>query len=330
MSELSLPLELWADAGDDTEALLEGWHVAAGAAVAAGQVLATAVIVKTTVELVAPAAGVLEAILVPAGETFARGVPLARLREATAGASPAPAAPPEPAPAPAAAPRATGAPAPIPFTGMRGSIARNLTAAWQAPRVAMGLEVDLTATMASLAAMRAEPNGPRPTLTALVVRAAALALRAHPRVNATVSESGIEPAAGVHIAVAVSLDDGLVTPVVRDADTKSVAAIAAEIAELAAAARAGSLGPGSAQGGTFTVSNLGASGIDWFTPVLNAPQAAILGVGRVAERPVARAGSLAVAPCVTLTLVFDHRALDGEPAAHFLAELGRLLASLAG
>lgn len=333
MIELTLGLELWADASDDTEALLDQWHVAEGAAVRAGQLLATAVIVKTTVELVAPADGTIEAILVPAGETFARGAPLARLRESGAPAeAPAPSAEADPAASPAAgAPAAPPeAPAParrrIPFTGMRGSIARNLTAAWQAPRVAVGLELDLTATMARLEALRAGAERPRPTLTAMVVRAAALALRAHPGVNALVGEDGVELADGVHIAVAVSLDDGLVTPVIRDADQKSVQAIAGEIASLAGAARSGGLPPGALQGGTFTVSSLGATGIDWFTPVLNPPQAAILGVGRVAERPVVRAGSLAVAPCATLTLVFDHRALDGEPAARFLADLGRLLA----
>lgn len=320
MIDVTLPDELWADADADTEALLEQWLVAEGEPVSAGQPLATAVVVKTNVEILAPADGALAAILVPAGETFARGAALAHL--AAAAAADTQAAPPL-AEAPAASPTRHL----IPFTGMRGSIARNLSAAWQAPRVAMGLEVDITHTIAALKAARGEAGQPRASLTALVVRAAALALRAHPGLNALVGEQGVELADSVHIAIAVSLPDGLLTPVIRDADRKPAAALAAEIAELATAAREGRLSPGALQGGTFTVSSLGAAGVDWFTPVLNPPQAAILGVGRAREAAVVRDGALVAATMLTLTLVFDHRAVDGEPAARFLAELGRLLAA---
>lgn len=321
MIALSLPLELWADASDDTEALLDAWRVGVGDTVRAGQTLANAVIVKTSVELVAPADGVIEAILVPAGETFARGASLAQLAPAGEAAQ---AAPEEPAPAAVAASTQAERRV-VPFTGMRGSIARNLSLAWQAPRVAAGVEVEMTACLGRLEELRREAGATKVTVTALFVRAAALALRAFPQLNALVSEEGIEQPAGVHVCVAVSLEDGLVTPVVRDADTKSALAIAAEVAELAATARAGTLAPGASQGGTFTVSNLGGAGIDWFTPVLNPPQAGILGVSRVVERPVVRGGSLGVAPCTTLTLVFDHRAVDGEPAARFLAAVRDLL-----
>ena len=213
----------------------------------------------------------------------------------------------------------------MPFSGLRGTIARNLSLAWQAPRVAAGVDVDMSAALAHLAALRRSAGDIRLTLTPLFIRAAALALRAHPRLNALVTEQGVEQITAIHIALAVSLEDGLLTPVIRDADTKSVAALAAEAAHLAAAARAGTLPPGALQGGTFTVSNLGATGIDWFTPVLNPPQVAILGVARVVERPVVRGGQLAVAPCTTLSLVFDHRAIDGDPAARFLATLRDLL-----
>lgn len=323
MIALTLSDELWSDADADTEALLEQWLVSAGDRVQAGQAVATAVIVKTNVEVLAPTDGVLAAILVPAGETFARGVALATL-EAAAPAAPAPqpaASAPPPAPAPAAERQLT------PFTGMRGSIARNLSAAWQAPRVAAGIEVDISRAFAHQQALRAEGGGVRLTLTPLVVRAAALALRAHPRLNALVTDEGVAQATGINIALAVSLEDGLVTPVIRDADQKSAQALGAEIAELAAAARAGTLSPGALQGGTFTISNLGGAGVDWFTPVLNPPQAAILGVGRRREGAVVRDGSLVVAQLITLTLVFDHRAVDGEPAARFLAEVGSLLAA---
>jgi pyruvate/2-oxoglutarate dehydrogenase complex dihydrolipoamide acyltransferase (E2) component len=208
---------------------------------------------------------------------------------------------------------------------LRGAIARNLSLAWQAPRVAAGVDVDMSAALAHLEELRRGADDLRLTLTPLFIRAAALALRAHPRLNALVTEQGVEQMDAIHIALAVSLEDGLLTPVIRDADTRSVADLAAEAVRLAALARAGTLPPSALQGGTFTVSNLGAAGIDWFTPVLNPPQVAILGVARVVERPVVRGGQLAVAPCTTLTLVFDHRAIDGDPAARFLATLRDLL-----
>jgi pyruvate/2-oxoglutarate dehydrogenase complex dihydrolipoamide acyltransferase (E2) component len=192
-----------------------------------------------------------------------------------------------------------------------------MTSAWQHPRVAVGAEVEMTAALAELAGQRAD--GARVSPTVAVVRATALALVEHPRMNALVNEDGVEMACSVNIGVAVSLDEGVIVPVIRDADQKSIGSLAAETAELARAARAGEL-PGTAlRDGTFTVSTLGASGIDWFTPVLNSPQAAILGVGRIAERPIARNRAVVVAPTVVLTLVFDHRAVDGQPAALFLA-----------
>jgi pyruvate/2-oxoglutarate dehydrogenase complex dihydrolipoamide acyltransferase (E2) component len=312
MTDLALPLDLWEDAGDDTEALMEAWNVAVGDQVTAGQVLATAVIVKTTVELVAPGSGVVAEILVAAGDTFPRGATLARLDAAADSA--APVAPQPAAPAAAAAP---AVPRLIPFSGMRGSIARNLSQAWQAPRVAAGIDVDMSAAQSRLAELRS--GGRRMTLTTLFVRAAALTLREHPQLNALVYEHGYEPREEINIALAVSLADGLVTPVLRNADRLSAAETADQIEQLASAARAGS--SANLQGGTFTISNLGATGINWFTPVLNPPQAAILGIARVVDSAVVRNGSIVAAPMTTLTLVFDHRAVDGEPAARFLAAL---------
>ncbi len=131
----------------------------------------------------------------------------------------------------------------------------------------------------------------------------------------------VELASEVNLGLAVSLDEGVIVPVIRDADRKSMAELAAEARDLAAAARAGSLEGSALRDGTFTVSTLGATGIDWFTPILNAPQVAILGVGRVTDRVIARDGAAVVAPAMTLTLVFDHRAVDGHPAAQFLAAL---------
>ena len=218
---------------------------------------------------------------------------------------------------------AAAAPALIPLKGLRGSIARNMSAGWQAPRVAMAVDVDMTACQALQA--RAAAQGTKLTPTALVVRAAALALRRHPAMNALMREGGIERAGDVHIGLAVAIDGGLAVPVLREADTKSATQLAAEARELAAAARAGQLPPRAYQGGTFTVTSLGMTGIDWFTPILNPPQVGILGASRVIERAVVRGATVVAAPMTTLSLVFDHRAIDGHPAALFLRELADLL-----
>lgn len=222
-------------------------------------------------------------------------------------------------PSAASAPRQT-----VPLAGLRGAIARTMTQGWQAPRVAHSIEVDVTRCEARRGALlAAEPNGPKLTLTAFVLRAVALTLREHPRLNALMREKEIELVEDINLGLAVSLDDGLMVPVIRQADRKSVTELARESRELATDARAGKLSPGSYQRGTFTVTNLGMTGIDSFTPILNPPQVGILGVTRVADRAVVREGKIVVAPMMGLHLVFDHRAVDGYPAALFLSDLAR-------
>jgi pyruvate/2-oxoglutarate dehydrogenase complex dihydrolipoamide acyltransferase (E2) component len=213
-------------------------------------------------------------------------------------------------------------PATVPLTGMRGAIARNMEQGWRVPRVAQSVEVDVSALQALRAAA---PEDERVSLTAYVLRAVALCLRDHPRVNARMREKDIELLDDVNLGLAVSLDDGLMVPVLRNADQKSAAELGREARTLAEGARAGTLSAGSYQRGTFTVTNLGNTAIDSFTPIINSPQVAILGVTRVANRPVARGNEVAVAPMMGLHLVFDHRAVDGFPAALFLTDLKRRL-----
>lgn len=223
-----------------------------------------------------------------------------------------------PAPATPAAERRT-----VPLSGLRGAIARNMTQGWQVPRVAHDVDVDLT----RVEALRAEraAAGEKLSVNAFVLRAVALALRAHPRLNALMREKEIELVDDINLGVAVALDDGLMVPVIRNADAKSAAELADETRRLAEGARAGALTGGAYQRGTFTVTNLGAAGIDRFSPIINPPQVAILGVGRTALRAVVRDGAIVAAPVATLTLVFDHRAVDGQPAALFLGEIARRL-----
>jgi pyruvate/2-oxoglutarate dehydrogenase complex dihydrolipoamide acyltransferase (E2) component len=218
----------------------------------------------------------------------------------------------------------------IPLKGLRGNIARSMTAGWQAPRVAIGIEVDMSCCNIRLAEAQAKAPYARITVTALMLRAVALTLREHMSLNALMRDGGIERMPAVNLGLAVALEDGLAVPVIREADSKDVEALAAESRELATRARAGELPPKAYQSGTFTVTNLGMTGIDWFTPIINPPQVGILGVSRVADRAVVREGQVAVAPMTTLTLVFDHRAVDGHPAALFLRDLRDRLQSGAG
>jgi pyruvate dehydrogenase E2 component (dihydrolipoamide acetyltransferase) len=222
-------------------------------------------------------------------------------------------------------PTATNEAERIPLTGLRGAIARNMTQGWQAPRVSMSAAVDVSACERRRAELQGAPGTPKLTLTTFVLRALALTLRAHPRMNALLRENEIELVEDVNIALAVSVEDGLMAPVIRNADRKPLAEIAQEAASLAADARAGRLTPKQLQRGTFTLSNLGMTQIDSFAPIINPPQVGILGVSRVIPMPVARNGAVAIAPMMGLTLVFDHRAVDGYPAALFLGDLKQRL-----
>jgi pyruvate dehydrogenase E2 component (dihydrolipoamide acetyltransferase) len=156
------------------------------------------------------------------------------------------------------------------------------------------------------------------TYTDLLIEAVAAALRAHPRLNATASGDRVCVHDSIDIAVAVALDDGLIAPVIRSAHTMTIRQLAEESRRLAARARDGALEVDDVAGGTFTITNLGMYGVDAFTPILHLPQVAILGVGRIVEKPVVHEGCIVPRRMMTLSLTFDHRIVDGAPAAEFL------------
>jgi pyruvate dehydrogenase E2 component (dihydrolipoamide acetyltransferase) len=168
------------------------------------------------------------------------------------------------------------------------------------------------------------------TVTDLLVRVCAAALREHPRVNATWRDGTVVAQEEVNVGVAVATDEALVVPVVHRADKLGLADLVARRKELVAAARAGQLTPADVQGGTFTISNLGMYGVDGFLAIVNAPQAAILAVGRIADRIVAADGKPVVRPTMTLSLSFDHRVVDGARGAQFLDTLAELVEEPAG
>jgi len=168
-------------------------------------------------------------------------------------------------------------------------------------------------------------EGVRVTYTDLIVRAAAVALREHPKINARWEGEAVRRLFEIHIGVAVSLDDGLVVPVVRRADRATLGQISAAIRDLSDRARTSRLRPEEMQGSTFTVTNLGMYDVDAFTPVLNSPDAAILGVGRLHRRPAAIGDRIEIRSMMVLSLTFDHRVVDGAPAAQFLQRVKDVL-----
>ncbi len=203
--------------------------------------------------------------------------------------------------------------------------------AWQeVPHFFLSRDVDASRLASWRAAARQRPGNEEVTHTDLLVKIAAEALRRHPRVNASWRDGAIAAGAGINVAIAVATEQGLVAPVVHAADRLGLGAVSARRREIADAARAGRLRPEDVQGGTFTISNLGMYGVDGFQAIVNAPQAAILAVGRIAERPWALSGELVVRPVLTLSVSFDHRVVDGARGAEFLDTLASLVEEPAG
>lgn len=202
-----------------------------------------------------------------------------------------------------------------PLSPRRRAIAERVTrSAREIPHVYLMRDVDVSGIAARKGAV---------SYTAVVVRAAARALRAHPRMRASFGEGAVQVRAALHIGVAVDTDQGLLVPVVKDADRKEAAAIHGEIEALAARARAGTLTPADVSDGVFTVSNLGMFGVDRFTSLIFPPQSAILSVGAVRPRPWADGDAVVVRRVCTLTLAVDHRVADGAAGARFLDDLVR-------
>ncbi|MFO1406944.1 MAG: dihydrolipoamide acetyltransferase family protein [Steroidobacteraceae bacterium] len=212
----------------------------------------------------------------------------------------------------------------VPLTSMRATIARRLGESKQTiPHYRVTTDLDADALVARRKALAAA--GVAVSLNDLLIEAVAKALVRHPRVNAQFDGSEVLEFDRADVAIAVATDSGLITPVLRAADSKPVERIAAETRELAERARAGRLTREDITGGTFTVSNLGMYGITAFDAIINPPQVAILAVGAAQARPVVRDGALAVGTRMTVTISSDHRVVDGAVAAAFLATLSELV-----
>ena len=209
----------------------------------------------------------------------------------------------------------------IPMTGIREIIAERMTLSVQTnASVTLHTEVDATAfvELRRMLNNKLQAKEISLTYTDLLVKVVANALGEHPRLNATLTNEGIHLLTEINIGVAVALEDGLVVPVVRNADKERLSEISALVRGFAERARSNQLTPSELQGGSFTITNLGNFGIDAFTPIINPPESAILGVGRIVKKPVVHNDEIAIRSMLTLSLTFDHRVIDGAPAAQFL------------
>jgi pyruvate dehydrogenase E2 component (dihydrolipoamide acetyltransferase) len=243
----------------------------------------------------------------------------------------APAAAPAAAGAPKAAPPSVGQPvfvAPgdtrVPHTSIRKVIARRMLESKQTvPHFYLTVDLEIDALLAARQAINAvaEKKGTKVSVNDMVIKACAKALRDHPECNASWTEDEMIQYGAVDISVAVATDRGLITPIVRNADLKGLAQIAAEMKDLAARAKIGKLKLDEFQGGGFTISNLGMFGINSFSAIINPPQAMILAVGMGEERAVARKGQVVVRNMMSCTLAVDHRVVDGAMGAQYLQTL---------
>ncbi|MBP2112598.1 2-oxo acid dehydrogenase subunit E2 [Paenibacillus silagei] len=260
--------------------------------------------------------------------------------------APAASAPAASAPAAAEAPKAKAAAAPaasasgnasleeerVPFKGIRKAIANAMVkSAYTAPHVTIMDEVDVTELVAFRARMKpvAEKKGVKVTYLPFIVKALVAASRQFPALNAMIDEATNEIVYKKYynIGIATDTDNGLIVPVIKDADRKSIWMIASAISDLAVRGRDGKLAPHEMKGSTISISNIGSAGGMFFTPIINFPEVAILGTGRITEKPVVKNGEIVAAPVMALSLSFDHRIIDGATAQNFMNYIKTLLAN---
>jgi 2-oxoisovalerate dehydrogenase E2 component (dihydrolipoyl transacylase) len=218
-----------------------------------------------------------------------------------------------------AAEHATGEATRIPLRGVRGAVAEKLARSRrEIPDATCWVDADATELLAARAAMNA--TGPKVSVLALLARICTAALARHPELNATVDTERREVVClpAVHLGFAAQTDRGLVVPVVRDAHARTTDDLSAEMVRLTEAARTGRLAPAELTGSTFTLNNYGVFGVDGSTPIINHPEAAMLGIGRISPKPWVHQGQLAVRQVVQLSFTFDHRVCDGGTAGGFL------------
>ena len=213
----------------------------------------------------------------------------------------------------------------VELTSLRRTVGRRMTEAWAAPAFQIVMSADMTRAQQLRARLVERHPDERPTVTDVLTKVCAAGLMRHRAVNALYAGDAVELHPSANIGIAVATDRGLLVPVIPRCETLTVAEIAAARADLVARSRDGKLQAADLEGGTFTISNLGMYGVEQFVAVLNPPQAAILAVGAIEDRPVVRDGEVVARPTMTLTLTCDHRTIDGATAADFLRTVKEFL-----
>jgi len=214
----------------------------------------------------------------------------------------------------------------LPLSGMRRIIGERMTQSIRDfPQFAVSAQVDMSAVVALRERLKKEQPNVKISFNDIMLKAAALALKEQPRINCSFTPDGIKLFTQINVGFVAAVEDGVIVPVIRDADKKSLAEIAVEVKSLVERARAGKLGARATMGGTFTVSNLGMFDVDLVIPIINMPQAAILGVGAIRPAPCVVDGKVEPRPMCELWLSSDHRAVDGVISAQYLGALKAVL-----
>lgn len=318
-----------------TSAFIARWHRLPGESIRQGETLVTLETDKIATELEAPHDGVLQ-ILVPADHEVPVGTLIAQIL--TPERQLQPAGPPQPAPSPEGAAREIQPPPSAParttrrkLSMLRRKIATQLVNAQQTAAILTTFnELDMTAVMALRSQVKEaflQKHGVKLGLMALFIKASVAALKHVPALNARIDGTDVIENHFYDIAVAIGTPTGLIVPVLRDCDQKSIADLERELAGLVAKALSGQLTIADLQGGVFTLSNGGVYGSLFSTPILNAPQSGLLGMHTIQQRPVARDGQVVIRPMMYLALSYDHRLVDGQDAVTFLNHLKMCLES---
>jgi pyruvate dehydrogenase E2 component (dihydrolipoamide acetyltransferase) len=302
------------------------WYKKEGDKVDKGQPLYTLETEKVTTDVEAVESGTLLAILAPEGTALDCLEPVAVIGEPGEPLPPEISKPGAEAVAkPGVEPTQVAATRPeftvIPLSDMRKRIGERLSRSYNE---ALHLTISVQADMSQASSLRESLENERnfhPSYTDIIVRAAAETLKNYPMINAVFEDGELRSYASANIAVATALDGGLITPVVPEADKKSLLEVSSAIADLSEKAKVGKLDISEVMGGTFTVTNLGMFGVESFSPIINPPQIAILAVGKVEKRVVVCDGKIEIRPMAYLSLAFDHRIIDGADAARFLSDL---------
>ena len=315
-----------------TDGLVGTWLKQVGDHVEEGEEIAEVEEAKVTEVITSPVKGVILEIFVPEGELVPVRTVICTIGDIEETQQNQPKAPPK---ADQPAPEQEEGQKPVsdqetivPMTGMRETIAKRMSESLSnSAQFTLNMQADVTDLVKQREALKID-DSVKVSVTDIIIKACALTLKSHPRLNGWSENNQVRLLSDVHIGLAIALEEGLIVPVIRNADQKSLYDISVEAKELAKKAKDESLSTNEVTGSTFTITNLGMMGVRYFTPIINMPEIAILGVGALIDYPEKKNGDLVWRKGLPLSLTIDHKAVDGAPAAIFLQDLREYLEQL--